>query len=107
MGKKTTPYNQVIKILADLKKEYPNCRLGQHIYLMLEDYKSLESLWNMSDKEFLYALEKHQCITLLHNPKIPRIHLDVLPSDEEIDLIIRDAEHLDTLFDEEEEEDGY
>lgn len=104
MGKKVTEYAQIIKILTDLKKEYPNCRFGQHLYLIIEEYKHLESLWNMSDKEFLFALEKHQTTTLLHNPITPRTHWEQLPSDEEIDEIIKDAQNLDTLFEEEEED---
>lgn len=105
MGKKTTEYAQVIKLLTDLKKEYPNCRLGQHLYLALEEYKLPNGLWNISDKEFLFALEKHQVTTLQHNPVNPRQHWDVLPSDEEIDIIIKDAQNLDTIF--EDEEDDY
>lgn len=90
MGKKTTPYNQIVQVLHDLKKEYPNYTLGQHISTALGGYKDL---WGLTDREILFALEKYKA-ELEFN----------LASDDEIDQIVKDAQNLDTLFKEEEED---
>ncbi len=108
MRKKSTEYNQIIKALTYLHKEFPNCSFTNHLFLILEEYKYTSSLWSMTDKEFLFALEKHQTTTLLQHPVTPRTHWQELPTDEEIDQILRDGKNLDKLFqEEEEEEDGY
>jgi len=92
MGKKTTPYNQAIHLLQELKKEYPHNTLGQHMASALADYGNI---WGMTDKEFLFALEKYRT----------EMELNIV-SDAEVDKIVKDAQNLDTLF-QEEEDDGY
>lgn len=92
MGKKTTLYSQAVQILHDLKKEYPNNTLGQHIAIALGDYGDI---WGLTDKEFLFALEKYKS----------EMELNIV-SDVEVDKIVRDAENLDKLFREEEEDYG-
>jgi hypothetical protein len=93
MGKKSTAYNQAIHTLMDLKKEHPHHTLGQHIATALGDYGDV---WSVSDKEFAFALEKYKA----------ELEFNTV-SDEEVDRIMKDAQNLDTLFQEEEEEDGY
>lgn len=90
--KKPIIYNEVISLLQDLKKNYPTYTLGQHISTALSDYGDI---WGISDKEFLFALEKYQA-ELEYN----------IASDTEVDKIVRDAQDLDKLF-KQEEEDGY
>lgn len=90
MGKRATPYNQAVQILHDLKKEYPNYSLGQHIATALEAYGDI---WGITDKEFVFALEKYRT----------ELELNIV-SDAEVDKIVRDAQNLDTLFQEEEED---
>lgn len=90
MGKKATPYNQAVQILHDLKKEYPSNTLGQHISTALGDYGDI---WGITDKEFVFALEKYKA----------EMELNII-SDSEVDKIVKDAENLDTLFQDEEED---
>lgn len=90
MGKRATPYNQAVQILHDLKKEYPNNTLGQHLATALGDYGDI---WGISDKEFVFALEKYRA----------EMELNIV-SDAEVDKIVKDAENLDKMFLEEEEE---
>lgn len=91
MGKRATPYNQAVQILHDLKKEYPNNTLGQHIATALGDYGDI---WGISDKEFVFALEKYRA----------EMELNIV-SDTEVDKIVKDAENLDKMFLEEEDYD--
>jgi hypothetical protein len=93
MGKKVTDYAQVIKLLTDLKKEYPNYRIGQHISIALADYKDV---WGITDKEVLFALEKYKT----------ELEFNVV-SDQEVDKIVKDAQDLTKLFQDEEGEDDY
>lgn len=57
MGKHPNYYNKAVQVLVDLKKEFPNQALGQHLSTAFEDYNDL---WGVSDKEILHALEKYQ-----------------------------------------------
>lgn len=88
---KPAAYNQAIHLLQDLNKSYPTYTLGQHISTALSDYGDA---WGISDKEFLFALEKYQA-ELEYNTV----------SDAEVDKIVKDAQDLDKLF--KDEEDGY
>jgi hypothetical protein len=94
MGKKVTDYNQVIKLLTDLKKEYPSYTIGQHIATALGDYKDV---WGVTDKEFLFALEKYKT----------ELEVNMVTDQWEIDRIVKDAQDLTKLFQDEEEEDAY
>lgn len=89
MGKKTTYYSQALHILQELKKQYPGHTLGQHISTALGE----QDLWNTTDKDFLYALEKYK-VELEFN----------IASDNEVDRIMKEAQNLDKLFQEEEED---
>lgn len=90
MGKKSTPYNQAIQILQDLKKEYPNYSLGQHLSTALGDYGDI---WGITDKELVFALEKYKT----------EMEMNIV-SDAEVDRIVKDAQNLDKLFQDEEED---
>jgi hypothetical protein len=93
MGKKLSHYDQIIKLLYDLKKEYPNYLMGQHISTALGEYGDL---WNVTDKEFAFALEKYKT----------EMEFNIV-SDQEVDKIVKDGQNLDKLFQEEEEQDDY
>jgi hypothetical protein len=93
MGKKATHFNQAMQILQELKKEYPSYHLCQHLSSALGGYKDL---WGVADKEMLFALQKYKT-ELEFN----------IASDDEVNEIMKDAQNLDVLFEEEEEEDGY
>lgn len=90
MGKRISEYSQVLKLLLELKGLYPSYSLGQHISTAFSEYGDL---WGISDKEFLFALQKYKT----------ELEFNVV-SDDEVDKIMKDAQNLDTLFKEEEED---
>jgi hypothetical protein len=78
--------------LERLRKAHPTYNIGRHISTALDGY---DDIWGVSDKEFLFALEKYEL----------ELNMDVDHIDqEEIDEIIKDGMNLErTLFEEEEE----
>lgn len=90
MGKKVTDYAQVIKLLIDLKKEYPTYTVGQHIATALGDYGDI---WSVTDKEVAFALEKYKT----------ELEFNIV-SDQEVDKIVKDAQDLTQLFKDEEDD---
>lgn len=91
MSRKPNHYNQIISKLQDLHKKYPTSNMGKHISTALADYGDI---WGLSDKEFLFALEKYEA----------ELEMDFVP-DKDIDQIIKEGENLEDLFKSEEEED--
>lgn len=87
------PYPKILSVLKELKKQHPTYNIGRHISTAFDGYGDL---WNISDKEFLFALEKYKTEQELDFP-----HED----DEDINKIIEDGLHLDRIFAEEEEDD--
>ena len=75
-----------------LRKAHPTYNIGRHISTALDGY---DDIWGVTDKEFLFALEKYEL----------ELNMDVDHIDqEEIDEIIKDGMNLErTLFEEEEE----
>lgn len=90
MSKKATAYTQAIHLLQELKRTYPTHTLGQHIAMSTSDYGDV---WGITDKELLFALEKYKA----------ELDFNIVP-DESVDKIVRDAQDLDKLLGEEEEE---
>jgi hypothetical protein len=79
-------------MLESLHKAHPTYNIGRHISTALDGY---DDVWGVTDKEFLFALEKYE---LALNMDID--HID----QEEIEKIIKDGMNLErTLFEEEEE----
>lgn len=83
-------YEKILKTFHDLKKKHPSFRMGQHFSTALAEYGEV---WGMTDKEFLFALEKYQM----------ELEYDIAP-DKDLDTIIEEGKNLDTLFNKEEEE---
>tara|TARA_R110000868_G_scaffold206288_3_gene455065 strand:+ start:516 stop:791 length:276 start_codon:yes stop_codon:yes gene_type:complete len=85
-------YQQIIHVLESLHKAHPTYNIGRHISTALDGYNDM---WGVTDKEFLFALEKYEL----------ELNMDVDHIDqEEIDKIIKDGMNLErTLFEEEEE----
>ncbi len=79
-------------MLENLHKAHPTYNIGRHISTALDGY---DDIWGVSDKEFLFALEKYEL----------ELNMDVDHIDqEEIEKIIKDGMNLErTLFEEEEE----
>lgn len=85
-------YRQIIRVLESLHKAHPTYNIGRHISTALDGY---DDIWGVTDKEFLFALEKYEL----------ELNMDVDHIDqEEIEKIIKDGMNLErTLFEEEEE----
>jgi hypothetical protein len=79
-------------VLERLHKAHPTYNIGRHISTALDGY---DDVWGVSDKEFLFALEKYELELNMDTD-----HID----QEEIEKIIKDGMNLErTLFEEEEE----
>jgi len=90
MAKQPNYYRQIIQTLVRLQKAYPTYNMGRHISTALDEYTDV---WGVSDKEFLYAIQKYEIELNIDGP-----HID----DEEIEEIIKDGMNLDNIFEEEE-----
>jgi hypothetical protein len=84
-------YCQIIQTLGRLQKAYPTYNIGRHISTALDEYSDV---WGVSDREFLYAIQKYEIELNIDCP-----HID----DKEIEEIIKDGMNLDSMFEEEEE----
>jgi hypothetical protein len=85
-------YRQIIHVLERLHKAHPTYNIGRHISTALDGY---DDIWGVTDKEFLFALEKYELELNMDSP-----HID----EEEIEEIIKDGMNLErTLFEEEED----
>lgn len=85
---KKTEYNNIVCVLQELHKKYPSYNMGRHISTALDEYPDT---WGITDKEFLFALEKYAA----------ELDMDVIPDDDEfLKQIQEDALHM---FDEKEE----
>lgn len=93
MGKKVQEYGKCLHLLQELKRQYPTYTLGQHMSTALSDYGDI---WGLTDKEIFFALEKYRV----------ELEFNIAP-EEDVDKVVRDAQDLDKLLNEEEEEDGY
>ena len=91
MAKQPNYYRQIIQTLVRLQKAYPTYNIGRHISTALYEYSDV---WGVSDREFLYAIQKYEIELNIDGP-----HID----DEEIEEIIKDGMNLDSIFDEEED----
>lgn len=88
--RKITKYKEILNLLTQLHIDYPTFSMGQHIATAVADYGDF---WGLTDKEFLFALEKYQAELSLDNENIA--------SPDYVDKIIKDGEGL---FDNKEEE---
>ena len=90
MAKQPNYYRQIIQTLVRLQKAYPTYNIGRHISTAMDEYSDV---WGVSDKEFLYAIQKYEIELNIDGP-----HID----DKEIEEIIKDGMNLDSIFEEEE-----
>lgn len=89
-----TDYKKAITLLDQLQKEYPSYTLGRHIASITADYGDV---WGMTDKEFVFAITKYKQLLELDG--------DNLVSDDYVEQIKRDAEHLFDKVELDEEDD--
>lgn len=90
MAKQPNYYRQIVQTLIRLQKAYPTYNMGRHISTAMDEYTDV---WGVSDREFLYAIQKYEIELNIDGP-----HID----DEEIEEIIKDGMNLDSIFEEEE-----
>ena len=83
--KKNQYYNEAIHLLQELKKNNPSLTLGQTLSSIVYEYGDV---WGLSDKEFLFALEKYKA----------SLELDIQHSPSDIEDIINDAMDLDNIL---------
>ena len=91
--KPTSPYEQILGVFVELKEAFPTYNLGRHLETALDGYKDI---WGMTDKELLYALKKYKAQLTLDVPH---------PDESELAKIINDGMNLDTILQEDEEDD--
>lgn len=90
--KPTTPYEQILSVLVELKELFPTYNIGRHLETALDGHKDI---WGLTDKEMLYSLKKYKAQLTLDIPH---------PDESEIDKIIKDGMNLDTILQEDEED---
>lgn len=73
-------FSEIIKLLKDLNKKHPDQNILRHISDATSEYPSL---WEVSNKEFLYLLEKYEVSMYL-------------PDEDELTHIINDGKNLHT-----------
>jgi hypothetical protein len=86
MKRNPNHYSSILAHLKELKKLHPTYTLGRHLSTAFDDYGDL---WNVSDKELLYALEKYKtCLDHdFHHEEIT-----------DVDKIILDGLHIDRFL---------
>jgi hypothetical protein len=89
MSKVKNYKNRFIELMSELSSAYPSYGLGRHLSTALSEYGDF---WDISDKELCYAIEKYKT-----ELDLDQIHV---VSDEYLEDIIEDANHL---FDNKEE----
>lgn len=96
MKRKPNYHKQIVSLLEELMKTYPEYNLGRHLSTALDGYGDI---WGLTDREFVFLLGKYKT----------RMELDIphVTDDEELDRIVRGGMDLDSLFKEEEDGDNY
>jgi hypothetical protein len=93
MSRRQSDFSKLISLLTELHKAYPHYGVGRHLSTILADYGDI---WGMTDREFVFALEKYKL----------QLDMDV-PNAEDIDEIIRQGMNLDTILKEEDNGEEY
>lgn len=74
-------FRDIISILKDLNKTYPNQGVARHMHDATLEYKNL---WGLEDKELLIALTKYKA----------ELDLNIV-SEDEVEAILKDAMSID------------
>lgn len=83
----------ISKVIERLGKKYPNQPISSHLSIALSDYTNFDGV---SNKELAYCLEKYEAEL--------EYGLTPLASKDDVDRIIKDAEDLDALLREDEDD---
>lgn len=95
MSRKPQYFTQVLNLLTELHRAYPNYNIGRHLSTALADYGDV---WGMTDKELLFALEKYKT----------QLDMDIPRTDEkELEAIIKQGMDLESILKEEDDGEEY
>lgn len=89
-NKEIDHYDNIVKSLKQLKKDYPTSNMGKHLEIAFSDYCSL---FSVSDKELSYALDKY----------IAELDMNTV-SDDDMEIVLRDTEILFSEIETEDED---
>ena len=91
--RRASAYSQILSVLHELQREYPQYNMGRHLATALDEYGDV---WGIPDNEILFALNKYRA----------QLHMDVEYSEiQDIERIMEDGIDLDNILKEEEYED--
>lgn len=91
--RKKDNYRAILELLEELHRDHPSYEFGRHISMAFAEYGDM---WGVSDKEALFALQKYKSELEYDG--------DNIASPEYVDKILKDAEDLSNILDEEDEE---
>lgn len=80
-------YKSVLSKLEELNKAHPSYSFGRHISMAFAEYGDI---WNVSDKEALFALEKYEAELELDSDK--------LATPEYLEQLYKDVEDFDNIL---------
>jgi len=90
MNKPNYP-SKILKVLEQLKRDFPHCNLGRHLATALDE----QDLWSLSDKDMFNYLDEYAS----------ELSMDKPHEDEELDNIIKGGMNLTSLIYDDEDED--
>jgi len=92
--RRASAYNQILGVLHELQKEYPQYNIGRHLATALDVYGDV---WGVPDTEILFALFKYRS----------QLGMDFKHSEVyDIERIIEDGIDLDNILKEEDNGDS-
>lgn len=88
--RRASAYNQILGILHELQKEYPQYNMGRHLATALDSYGDV---WGIPDTEILFALTKYRA----------QLNMDFKHDSYDLERIIEDGIDLDNILKEDNE----
>jgi hypothetical protein len=86
--RQASAYTQILVILDELQKEYPQYNMGKHLATALDEYGDV---WGVLDSEIVFALTKYRA----------QLNMDLdRPESQDIEMIIQDGTNLDNILNE-------
>ena len=90
--RRASAYSQILSLLQQLYREYPNYNMGRHLATALDGYGDV---WGIPDSEILFALDKYKT----------QLNMDFKHSETyDIERIVQDGIDLDNILKEEDNE---
>lgn len=87
-------YGEILQVLQELKKKYPDYNMGRHIATVVDDFGDI---WGIPDKELHFAFTKYKA----------QLEMDVPHTeDKDIESIIEDGLNLNISKEDEDEYDN-